>query len=427
MEENCYIYRYRPLENFYKWDNDEKDYCENKKQHVFDEIENDYFYCSRLYEFDDINEIMFNIDFTNGNEGNFEIFIKYYHYCLIHHAIELINHSEEMNKKVFQEYRNRYAVIGYDSKDCVQKQAMEIISQDLYEKVYKKFAATAMICKKILTLVKKNQIDNFVNGVSMLLLLTTCGDAFLKMSKVDKYYQPGKIKTIINNFTKDFLNQLYTLVLRCSRTCCFSEINNSDYMWSKYANGSKGVCLIYKATKRGNDYNIDSDWREAGTTIGGIHLKKVKYIKGRRRIDFFKYCLGAKEICKNCPRCSKEQIFSGMFNLEKYRKSKTKKINYDEDVFPKIRKMLEDLIATKIDCFKQEKEIRIILDDFSMPKDGKYHCDFSQLDGIIFGENIDENCQNYIVDLIKKKCKKINRDFKTFNFYKFENRRVIRI
>ena len=385
MEENCYIYRYRPLENLYKWDNDKKEYIKNTEQHAFDEIQNDYFFCSELSELDDINEIMFDIDFTSGNEENFEIFIKYYHYCLIKHVIELINHSEEMNKRVLQEYRNRYAVIGYDSKDWAQKQAMEIISQDFYKNFYKRFAIT--LRKKILTLVQKNQIDNFFNGLLML-LLNTCGDEFLKISKVDKYYQPDKIKTIINNFTKDFFHQLYRLVLRQSRVCCFSEINNSDYMWSKYANCSEGICLVYKATKKKNDYYINSVWNREGTTIAGIHLKKVKYIKNRRRIDFFKYCLGAKRLCKEYSWLDKEQIFAGMFNIEKYRKSKTKPIRLDKYVFPKIIKMQEDLIATKIDCFKQEKEIRIVLDDFWMPKNGKYYVDFSFLDGIIFGEKL---------------------------------------
>ena len=180
MEEKCYIYRYRPLEDLYKWNNDEKKYIKNTEQHAFDEIQNDYFFCSELSELDDINEIMFDIDFTSGNEENFEIFIKYYHYCLIKHVIELINHSEEMNKRVLQEYRNRYAVIGYDSKDWAQKQAMEIISQDFYKNFYKRFAIT--LRKKILTLVQKNQIDNFFNGLLML-LLNTCGDEFLKISK----------------------------------------------------------------------------------------------------------------------------------------------------------------------------------------------------------------------------------------------------
>lgn len=39
--------------------------------------------------------------------------------------------------------------------------------------------------------------------------------------------------------------------------------------------------------------------------------------------------------------------------------------------------MQENLIATKIDDFKKEKEIIFILDDFFMPRDVKYHCDFS--------------------------------------------------
>ena len=417
MEKNCYIYRYRPLENFYKWNNDEKKYIKNTEQHAFDEIQNDYFYCSKLKNFDDFNEVMFDIDFSSGNKEIFAIFAKYYHYCLIKYIIELASHSDEMNKKVFQEYRNEYAVIVYDSKDWVQKQAMEIISQDFYKNVYKRFAIT--LRKKILiarfsTLVKKNQIN-------MPLLLNNCGDAFLKIFKVDKYYQPDKIKTIINNFTKDFLNQLYRLVLQQSRTCCFSEINNSDYMWSKYANGSKGICLVYKATKKEDNYYIHGTRRRDGAMIDGIHLKKVKYIKNRRRIDFFKYCLDADKICKNFPwYYRKEQIFARMFNIEKYRKSKTKNISYDKDVFPKIRKMLKDLIATKIDCFKQEKEIRFVLNDSWMPQDGKYHC-------IIFGENIDENCKTYIFELIKEKCEKEKRDIKTFNFYKFEDRRVIRI
>ena len=198
-------------------------------------------------------------------------------------------------------------------------------------------------------------------------------------------------------------------------------------MWSKYANGSNGICLVYKATKKKNDYYINSVWNREGTVIDGIHLKKVKYIKNRRRIDFFKYCLGARNLCKEYSWLDKEQIFAGMFNINKYRKSKTKLIRWDKDVIPKIRNMQEDLITKKISDFNKEKEIRIVLDDFWMPKNGKYYVDFSCLDGIIFGENIDANCQNYIVDLIKEKCKKINRDIKTFNFYKFENRKVLKI
>ena len=37
------------------------------------------------------------------------------------------------------------------------------------------------------------------------------------------------------------------------------------------------------------------------------------------------------------------------------------------------------------------------------------------------------NCKTYIFELIKEKCEKEKRDIKTFNFYKFEDRRVIRI
>ena len=335
MEKNCYIYRYRPLENFYKWNNDEKKYIKNTEQHAFDEIQNDYFYCSKLKNFDDFNEVMFDIDFSSGNKEIFAIFAKYYHYCLIKYIIELASHSDEMNKKVFQEYRNEYAVIVYDSKDFVQERIIEIISQKQYSQYYdqigtimanmlssvKKSKNTIDFCKNLNNIVVKkcsdsDKVDKILfQGIKNKKFFFRVLTDLTLFSLVEEFEKTGCRQqgiifsnNEIDNFRKNFINNLYALVLRdYTRTCCFSENNNSDYMWSKYANGSKGVCLIYKATKRqGNNYFIDS----TTATCYGINLKKVKYIKNRRRIDFFKYCLGAMDLCKNVPWHSKEQIFA---------------------------------------------------------------------------------------------------------------------
>jgi len=303
MEENCYIYRYRSLE----------------KVHVFDEIENDYFYCSELSKLNDPVENKFNLIFE-GDEIDFRGLLKYYIFCLMQTLFSIKVATDDDNDEIGYGLINKIAngnrfFYGFQNIPSHKETFPEILDIIFNQKGYSKISKCLEDASKIKQL-KLNDIIflfqmiyvDILNCILYVLEKKRCGtlksgvidsDEFKKqlnktticdnvckvienLPKVEKWSDSFSIKLsniikqqhlfldetnktirlkkdiLFNKFTEIFFNNLYKICLGEKFVCCFSEDCENQLMWSHYANSDTGICFKYKAKKANeNQYSVN--------------------------------------------------------------------------------------------------------------------------------------------------------------------------
>ena len=304
MEANCYIYRYRSLE----------------KEHVFDELKNDYFYCSELSELNDPVENKFNFIFE-GDEIDFRGLLKYYIFCLMETLCSIKVAKDDDNNENGYGWINEIAngnILFYRFRDIpLHKETFpEILDIIFNKKGYNKISKCLEDGSKIKQL-KLNDIiflfqmiyidifqciqyvlekrgcgvlkpgvidsdefkkqlnsteicDNLVKIIENLPKVEKWSDSSLSI-KLSNLIKPQLLfldetnKTIrlksdilLNKFPEIFFNNLYKICLGEKFVCCFSEDCESQLMWSHYANSDTGICFKYKAKKANeNQYSVN--------------------------------------------------------------------------------------------------------------------------------------------------------------------------
>ncbi len=303
MDDKYYIYRYRSLE----------------KDYVFEELENDYFYCSKLSKLNDPVENKFNLIFE-GDEIDFRGLLKYYIFCLMETLcsikIATNNDNDEIGYGFINEIANgnifyRFQYIPPMHKEIYQ----EILDIILIKKNYNEISKCLEDGSKIKQLklndmiflfqmieidilqciqyvLEKRESEVLKLGVidsekfKKLLNSTEMRDALVAIIKnlpkneewhdslsikLSNYMKPQYLfsdetnKTIrlkgdilLNKFTELFFNNLYTICLGEKFVCCFSEDCENQLMWSHYANSDTGICFKYKAKKANeNQYLVN--------------------------------------------------------------------------------------------------------------------------------------------------------------------------
>ena len=391
MENENYIYRYRSLANNY----------------AFDELENDYFYCSELSKLNDPVENKFNLIFE-GDEIDFRGLLKYYIFCFL----EIVNGN--MQFITFQDI-TRYQELKSDVEEMLNitlKKVDNIGIVNALEQVSKAqpLSLNYMIllfmiihfisCFTVLDIFARKMgfINNNQHEIQLKEEITVNQIAALihelqHWKDIPIIQLETRIYHIIssnhdysdspknlNDFPEFFCNNLYKLCLGEIFVCCFSEDCENQLMWSHYANSDTGICFKYKAQQENeNQYVLNNQYR----------ITKIQYTEKLEEIDFFSNI-----------RMMPGQNFRQFFYDEKQDKDReTAGNNMIKTGYP----------CQKLTQWAYEKELRFIQHQQSLV-DQKMTYDFSQLEGIILGEKISLENKYKIISIIKEKCKNQNRN-----------------
>lgn len=262
----------------------------------------------------------------------------------------------------------------------------------------------------------KNKYDNYINNIIDTINILKnmnkeeCNFQNFKreFSDVLLYYSHDNsdMKYFILDFLMKYINRLEELLFPDVRISAFSEIYNNTLMWSHYADDHKGICLIFNSIQRNNEYFFNMYlYNRTKPTI--YIFKQINYSIEKNNINFF------------------EHIF--MTHLDEFKKywyyhpTNNKKSKYYHDYSLSDSQNMLNFADNFLNSYyikstewEYEKEYRLfILPEDSTDRTIRY--DFSSLNGIIFGIKTPLKDKLKIIDIIKEKCKKENRE--NFNFY----------
>ena len=233
-------------------------------------------------------------------------------------------------------------------------------------------------------------------------------------------------RIVMPDFPKIYVEQLDRLLWSQWYTACFTGSYRNSSMWAKYADGHKGVCLIFKAVENDHSNSLKLNHKTSNSSII-LPLCEVNYANKPSEIDFF------QTICRaviptlrefwytdqdgNISECASHigSDGSGAAWLELYRNDlfrdatfKTKDWEYEQEY----RLILPDTLS--------QFDLENTLSQSYKETYRKLTYDFNSLKGIIFGIRTPIEDKVKIFDLIekKKKCDGNNRtDFKYFEAY----------
>lgn len=266
---------------------------------------------------------------------------------------------------------------------------------------------------KIVANVERIFLENGENGDEMIttlcLLNKNMGESLFLQDKFMNI--PKNKKAVISDFPNLYLYLLEKLMYPEYYAACFLKEAHNSSVWGHYADGHKGVCLIFKSD---NNFLrlLGKGLFDEQKEYKHIKFREIDYSGTFKRVNFFENIgrlrpteLSSWYISENG---RKSIIWHKIFsNVDKWRESYWQKA--------------EKRLLTKTKDWKYEKESRLIfsadnlLQDELDKQDRAFKYDFKDLDGIIFGINTPEDAKHKVIGIIKEKCQKNDRD--TFNFY----------
>lgn len=189
---------------------------------------------------------------------------------------------------------------------------------------------------------------------------------------------------------------------------CFSSDVSNPAQWGYYADGHKGVCLLFQNSPSGG-LSLTSMAKPNRPRKEFRQFQKVNYGTLLTEVDFFN-CLGRLwgdershwfRHKGEMSRCEFDMLSNETLWQKQYRKNSM------------------DRLLRKSAAWSAEQEYRIILDDswtvHSTNEQRKYYYEFSDLEGIAFGIKTPLEKKLQIIDIIRNKCNAQQRNH--FNFY----------
>lgn len=252
-------------------------------------------------------------------------------------------------------------------------------------------------CIKYLTVHSRNpdQLNTFLNSITY-------------ESSISRQQSPY-ISFIFYDFPRHYVEHIPELVFAKWYCVCFSENYSNPALWGYYAAGHKGVCLIFK-----------------NNTTDGIHLTSLqnKSKNSQNLFSFHQVQYNAEPI--------QFDFFSSLGKLwgderTHWLKYKGKESIILQNIFNDVDSWRENTMDVdsnryliKSPAWSHEKEFRLVITNewYDHEADRKYTYDFNDLDGIIFGIRTSTTEKLKIINIIKEKCKKYNRN--SFNFFQAE-------
>lgn len=260
--------------------------------------------------------------------------------------------------------------------------------------------------KKLLNeVIVANSIEE-INKLSLQL------DAITMLPKVNELEKGNKF--ITTDFAKEYLQQIKILLYPNRYVACFSERFDNNAMWGYYSNSFKGICLEFKTdNERGKEcielYDRKGVDKE-GITYGWEKFYFQKVIYGNNEVTFPEV-----NFFDNIERIP--IFYKTLFLCENSERSKY--FRHDEEWKDNYWKLFNYLSIHKLSDWEHEKEQRLITDNtffsFDEKEDRKLNYKFNSLNGIIFGNKIEKENKDRIIEIIAKNCIEEKRE--DFNFY----------
>ena len=210
----------------------------------------------------------------------------------------------------------------------------------------------------------------------------------------------------ITDIPKLYVDKLIDELYPKFYTTCFSSLNDNLSMWGYYADDHKGIALQFTFDKKINENNQISLVMSFADT--NLELKKVNYKSEFPELNFFenfgripmskmnKFWLesnGVKSCFANNLSCE---------NIDNWRHE--------------LWKNFFTINTFKHQDWQHESEYRLVLySNIDALKPGARKFDFKHLTGVVFGINTSHEDKIEIINVIKEKCKKYQRD--NFKFY----------
>ena len=218
------------------------------------------------------------------------------------------------------------------------------------------------------------------------------------------------------DFPRVYVEQLHRLLWPDWYTACFTAGFHNSSVWAKYADGHKGVCLIFEALEKDGSSTLRLNQETTNYTVfGGIKtmnssitlpFHKVNYADRPGEIDFF------RTIC----RTTKPEL-RGLWDTDEGGNLSEIEPDGCEDV----RDNFFNDATFKTKDWAYEQEYRLILENNSGKLNEKDHrkltYDFDSLKGIIFGMRTSTEDKLKIIEIIEKKKKCKGNNGTDFTFY----------
>ena len=215
------------------------------------------------------------------------------------------------------------------------------------------------------------------------------------------------------DFPKVYVEQLDRLLWTDWYTVCFTESYCNSSVWAKYADGHKGVCLIFEAKEK-----VNSNSLALNNNSITLPFREVHYEDKPSETDFF------RTICRMPVSTLRELWYTDqdgrISECAAHIESESDKATWKELYW---KNFFRD-VTFKTKDWAYEQEHRLILEDglgqFNEKGDRPLTYDFSSLKGIIFGIGTPTKDKVKIREIIeeKKKCSENNQtDFKYFQAY----------
>ena len=222
----------------------------------------------------------------------------------------------------------------------------------------------------------------------------------------------GMNRILMHDFPRVYAEQLHRLLWPDWYTACFTAGFHNSSVWAKYADGHKGVCLIFEALEKEGSSTLGLNQKttnftgKASNNFITLPFHKVDYADSPDEIDFF------RTICRITEPTLRELWGTDEGgNLSKI----------EPDGYEDVRDNFFNDVTFKTKHWAYEQEYRLILENNSGKLNEKDHrkltYDFDSLKGIIFGMRTSTEDKLKIIEIIeqKKKCKGNNRT--DFTFY----------
>lgn len=225
---------------------------------------------------------------------------------------------------------------------------------------------------------------------------------------------------LLQEFPHFFQSKLRQLIHRNWYTACFmnEESSQSSSVWGSYGSNHTGICLIFKAIAREENYYLSLNQptsinSRSGITYGLQQSKyyAVDYTRFPSPINFFTSLgqLPEPQLLDNWLRSTKGKLSHLYHSI--YSDIDSWRHEYHRNFLNNITRKSKD--------WKYENEYRLIyssmLHNCSERKTRKFKYEFSSLDGLVFGINTPQAKKIEIIEIIKQKCYKHKRT--EFNFY----------
>ena len=227
------------------------------------------------------------------------------------------------------------------------------------------------------------------------------------------------------DFPSLYLRRLTTLIHPEWYTACFSRSYENGSLWGNYADGHKGVCLVF-STKFANgveymnlmerhpEYDSNRLTKPSEKRMQTFRVYDVTYDDQLIEVDFF----------RNISRIPRSHIEEEWYKAPDGRVSScgshlasTRIRDWRSDYWETLTKA----VTQKTSDWEFETECRMLLDEslhiYSEPKYRKIQYPFETLQAIIFGINTSEHDKMRIGDVLQKKLNERSHEVKLRQAY----------